>query len=1032
KILRLNIRNLNSLRGEQLIDFTAPPLADHNLYAIVGPTGAGKTTILDAITLALYGQTERNKSELDRKDGSASVLTYGEGECLAELEYLTAAGRFRSAWSRQRAHKKPDGNLTASRHSISQFNPETQEWDILATKKREVATRTQEVVGLDYERFVRSVMLTQGDFARFLKSDAGNKAEILEKITGTEIYRDLSIAAFTRAKLAREAHQRATAALAATPPLGPEARTDLEARLAERQTVAAEGKKALAELTAQLGHYATHVGLQTKVATAQAESDRLATAWQAAATDRDRLSASEALQPLRSELDAVARLRKELSTGETALATLTGEISQLQAAVDTTVTNTKTAREKLREFHEKLPGREKKFATVAAWEQEIAQLSGDLTRDERTLVTRKAELIKYRERQQKLTGELTTIRTALAGLKPEEIREQLVDVDATLPNLQQELIALDTRRQNRKTADRLATEKAAAAGVHKELTTATTTLTTAEKQLKAATTELADRREVLNQLRLSASLSEHKQNLEPGEACPVCGATDHPALANFTPVTDSALERTKTDVNRALAAEENALRLHKAAGNEVAKLQRRYDGHQALVDELTAQIGEEEKTSLAELDQQRAALVNRLTAATATKEKLRGLQGKLPQLTALTTELATVGARTDELHAESQKLSVVVTANQQAIAAKKASIQAEVGKHTAEECREMTRKHKEKLTAELAAAEKAEVDQRGQLSAAASRHKLLQTQREGLTKELATVRQTLTAKLRPSQLDETTARQTLLSESETRHLRQRLQKLTTERATATTVLTNLTAELVAAEKVIADLPPREALEKERATRELAVTEADRQTGALQEQLRQDDARIAGTAARRTELEGLRKDVDRWTVLAKLIGSADGKKFRSYAQAITLQRLIEAGNHHLHRINPRYRMDYAPPASGGTENLEIIVVDTYHDDNRRTMATLSGGETFLISLALALGLSELASGRSLIQSLFIDEGFGTLDGKTLDQAMNTLEQLQASGKTIGLISHVPQLRERITCKIELEPVGDGFSRIRVSG
>jgi exonuclease SbcC len=139
-----------------------------------------------------------------------------------------------------------------------------------------------------------------------------------------------------------------------------------------------------------------------------------------------------------------------------------------------------------------------------------------------------------------------------------------------------------------------------------------------------------------------------------------------------------------------------------------------------------------------------------------------------------------------------------------------------------------------------------------------------------------------------------------------------------------------------------------------------------------------------------------------------------------------------GNDHLGSISPRYRMEYAAPAGGSGENLDIIIVDTYHDDNRRTMATLSGGETFLISLALALGLSDLASGKNLIQSLFIDEGFGTLDGKTLDQAMTTLEQLRDQGKTIGLISHVASLRERIQCQIQLEPVGDGFSRIEVVG
>ncbi|TXF91184.1 AAA family ATPase [Neolewinella aurantiaca] len=1041
KILRVHIRNLNSLRGDHWVDFTAPPLADHSLYAIVGPTGAGKTTILDAITLALYGQTERNKSEVDRKDGSGTVLTYGEGECMAELEYeVVVSGkteRFRSAWTRQRAHKKPDANLTASKHSISQFDPQAPSenpWKILATKKREVAEKTQEIVGLDYERFVRSVMLTQGDFARFLKSDTGNKAEILEKITGTEIYRDLSVAAFTRAKLAREAHERATEALATMPPLASEDRQRLDDQVITRKAELEVLKEALAAQAKQLGLYDSLAALKVKSAAAVAESIRLEKAFDEAKEDRERLAKSEDLQPLRSDLQSEVRLESEIQQLAADTATTKAKQEELEAAVAAAGREIVAAQDKLNDYYEKLPAREKKIAIVADLEREIAALSRDLELDGKRQESTAGSLKERKEKQAELNASVTRLRKDLAGMEPEQIREHLAKYDEEIPAETKKIEALDQRIVSRKLADRIAAETTVLRKTEEDLAAATAALNEAEKAFAAAEENLADRRLVLNNLRLSASLAEHKLNLKPGENCPVCGATDHPALENFTPVTDSAIERTKADVNKALDLVENQRQYLKTARQNEAAIRSRHEHLATLIGELTTQLGPETPAvtePLEELQQQRAALAEKLRKYSTEQARLRALQTKLPALTAFETELVTVASRVTELEAELAAVTGALAGNNKQLTQKKDRIKAEVGDLTAEQCREMTRKKKDGLTAALAAAEKAEIDRRGQLSALTSRQSVLAEQTGKLTNELMVVRARLATSLAERKLTSAAAREALLPETEALHLRERLSKLAGELATANTVNQNLKQETEAATAAVADLPDRDALDKSRAQSEFKISEADRLIGALELQIRQDDERIIATAEKRRQLEGLRKEMDRWTVMSKLIGSADGKKFRSYAQAITLQRLIDVGNSHLGSISPRYRMEYAAPEAGGSENLEIIISDTYHDENKRTMATLSGGETFLISLALALGLSDLASGKNLIQSLFIDEGFGTLDGKTLEKAMTTLEQLRDQGKTIGLISHVASLRERIYCQIRLEPVGDGFSTIVVS-
>ena len=159
----------------------------------------------------------------------------------------------------------------------------------------------------------------------------------------------------------------------------------------------------------------------------------------------------------------------------------------------------------------------------------------------------------------------------------------------------------------------------------------------------------------------------------------------------------------------------------------------------------------------------------------------------------------------------------------------------------------------------------------------------------------------------------------------------------------------------------------------------------------------------------------------------MIGSENGKKFRVFVQSLTLRQLVNLANLHLEKLTGRYVIDKTKD-----DLLDLDIIDTWHSSNRRSMNTLSGGESFLASLALALGLSDMAGKNTQIKSLFIDEGFGTLDEGTLDVAINTLENLQSQGKTIGVISHVKELKERISTQIQVKKKGNGYSRVEVVG
>jgi exonuclease SbcC len=185
---------------------------------------------------------------------------------------------------------------------------------------------------------------------------------------------------------------------------------------------------------------------------------------------------------------------------------------------------------------------------------------------------------------------------------------------------------------------------------------------------------------------------------------------------------------------------------------------------------------------------------------------------------------------------------------------------------------------------------------------------------------------------------------------------------------------------------------------------------------------------AQAAEAQDRLNRMRAAAAPWLELHKLIGVSDGKSFKRFAQALNLGQLVDRANGHLARLAPRYRL--AQWRAEGLPTLQLVVRDLWQPGQVRGLQSLSGGESFLASLALALGLSDLRTSSMPIETLLLDEGFGTLDPATLEVALAALQHLQSGGRQVGIISHVAALHERIPARVLVEPLGEGRSRLRV--
>ncbi|MGC0781351.1 AAA family ATPase [Pantoea agglomerans] len=305
----------------------------------------------------------------------------------------------------------------------------------------------------------------------------------------------------------------------------------------------------------------------------------------------------------------------------------------------------------------------------------------------------------------------------------------------------------------------------------------------------------------------------------------------------------------------------------------------------------------------------------------------------------------------------------------------------------------------------------------------------LENQRQTLNSRLAEAESALQQALESAGFaDEASLRAALLDEQTALQLRQQLQQLDQQCQQQQARLADLRQRLSAHQQAKPAAMPEsaEALAQQLEQLRLALRDNASQQGQIQQQLQSDASLRVRQQSLMTQIEQDSVALAQWSLLNDLIGSASGDKFRRFAQGLTLDHLVALANRQLDRLHGRYLLQRR-----AQDLLELDVVDTWQADAARDTRTLSGGESFLVSLALALALSDLVSHKTRIESLFLDEGFGTLDAQTLDTALDALDALNASGKTIGVISHVEAMKERIPVQIKVRKMnGLGYSQLEL--
>ena len=1125
KFIRLEIKNLASLDRQEgeVIEFEKGPLGGSTLFSIVGPTGSGKSTILDAICLALFNRTPRYpRAKNDRnqsieiygakgKDENArlaptdsrNILTRGKKEAYSRLTFIANDGTlYRAEWSvrknriryeqAQRAlyrlTARPDGAMT---EELADYNT------------------LPAIIGLDYDQFLRTVVLAQGSFASFLTAREEERYTLLEKLVGCDtLYGRIAEEIAIRKKAAVASLDEINARLSAyaSHDLSDDEFKALQLTITRLQEEADSNTREKETVRKQLEWYEAARNIDSDLLRLSAAVEEAVKALESAGPQAERLHMHDLT------VEAVGRYR-EILIHTRRIAEATASIARLSDEIGEGEKSVNAAESAVTAANEKIASAEKNIAEWAPRINRARIITGELTISRSNLCERqkfaegtlsavesaKEALIRNISSIAKHTGDLEAAETAkkalMASIAEETARlEKLLDTaESQLKKAAEKLrgtdvaklqaavgsVQSDISHLNEAIANRDRHEKTYATlheyrRRHEELTARknaiSSQLTGIRPEIELSENTIATLREDITTLR-SADLQLQRSRLREGKACPLCGSTHHPYAdsGTLTPVVDHLSAELDAKVKKLETLKKQSDLLNNESNHiegELVQLAKGMAENQRSLSELQGQwdlIASAYPAwpdKAAVLDLLRGDYDRKLETTNAALNAYNHVRSEVDKLQAekdliaraLLDHKADADAKTVKAENEYNRLNTLLQtekglsdslrkALEEKNAQNRASM-AEIEKARAEIASKETRLREETGGADPETLDKALNKAVSDAKEAAARltdtliarrsaleltkGKLAQT-RQQIESERATLSAAdrmleqaiaVAQSIAGGAIDIDRAAIAEISqwkddwEALRRDMTQIRQRLAATRAT----LAEKSAEK---EKHAASKPEKEEEELKERLRQLSTyTTEELDRCRLRMQNCQEARRQMGPLA--DELHAARETAADWTQITEAIGG-DGKTLRKIAQTYTLGFLIKHANEEIRRFNRRYELLQVK------DSLGIRVIDHDRADDIRDTTSLSGGETFIVSLGLALGLSALSSRGVSLSNLFIDEGFGTLDPDSLATVIDALARLQSSrGKKVGVISHTDTMSERITTQIRIVKNGNSGS------